>query len=973
MNIFKLFRKSSGTGAPPTSATGTADLWINSPIIENLTGVVATTKLFKGCLVAGTGIPVGSRVIDILNATTVVIDNNVTATGAAVSVTFSELFPYGALATDGTNLYYGSQSNVPIKTVAGSGVIAETIDGLKTFLTRVKSGSLTLNDTPPIDNNDLTRKDFVENIIANSTRQFIIEGRKGQVYSDFIELGTGLTATAKASTGFPLTVSAANGQTAPRDYISRSIADIPFTGLTDHAENFLLLERNGLTGTFEPKSTILAPIYDELRSGSDREGKVYIAGDTGTVGTTFFPNAYNNNAEEGVTQNFNVTLQANPIVSGTVSLRFDNTLTPKPFIATPFQRMSALKGDCEYNQWTIGVFFNLDDPTTNATGVHTIFKMSDLHVYVDPADRLIKINTAINQGTSPVSMYNPIITAGTYTIPGNGNPLGLGITGPGGQILAGNNYHLAIQYDGVFMVVFLNGIVAGEFSYIDQAAANIESNIVYYVGKEWTTAYDTRVFLGSYDGNSNVAKGNFQHWVIDPYPRYRPYGDTLPLTVLNQSFIPTIATCTADNFRTDRNIVPRVIGNSAIMFNFEAPNHETRVEDYYGNKMMLLGAESYSYISTAQSKFGGSSLRFSGNDFVSGAARFKSPNLFAYLGTWTLEFWVRPDSGSIVPYQHILRTDPYSLSDAINIIWYPETSGTPRKLSVVMRDPANSVFFNLAFSTNDVTEDNWNHIAITYDGDVHKLFINGNFEISNPANSGSIVKNFDWFYLGTESQVTNSPNALKGYIDDFCFLPVCKYTTAFLNPTAPNQPLDYGATIPAGSTNVPGTYQYYYDIQTAKMYKGFNGNYNPTNAVFIGEVLCSGGSARQTVSYTVGTKLRTEKYNDYVDANAAMQFYHNFGTNKVSGILKYKGRRLNSSAAGSESEIGWTNRQATGIAALWYHTDNLYRNSSLHRTGNDATAGSFNFHSPIGAGIGSTTTFSGQNTSAIFVEFERNF
>jgi len=972
MNIFKLFRKSSGTGAPPTSATGTADLWINSPIIENLTGVVATTKLFKGCLVAGTGIPVGSRVIDILNATTVVIDNNVTATGAAVSVTFSELFPYGALATDGTNLYYGSQSNVPIKTVAGSGVIAETIDGLKTFLTRVKSGSLTLNDTPPIDNNDLTRKDFVENIIANSTRQFIIEGRKGQVYSDFIELGTGLTATAKASTGFPLTVSAANGQTAPRDYISRSIADIPFTGLTDHAENFLLLERNGLTGTFEPKSTILAPIYDELRSGSDREGKVYIAGDTGTVGTTFFPNAYNNNVEEGVTQNFNVTLQANPIVSGTVSLRFDNTLTPKPFIATPFQRMSALKGDCEYNQWTIGVFFNLDDPTTNATGLHTIFKYSDLHVYVDPADQLIKVNTAINQGITSIPIYNPVITAGTYTIPGNGNPLGLGITGPGGQILAGNNYHLAIQYDGVYIVVFLNGIICGVFSYIDQGSTTTYEQIVYYAGKSWTSNYDTRLFLGSTDGTNDVAKGNFQHWVVDPYPRYRPYADTLPPTILNQSFIPTIATCTADTVRTDRNIVPRLLSNSGIMFNFEGANHETRVEDYYGNKMMLLGADYYSYISTAQSKFGSSSLRFSGNDGVSGAAKFKSNNLLAYLSNWTLEFWIRPDSGSASAIEFVLKTEVLSVvNPSMSLTWYPETTGTPRKFAVDMYDQSNVHFFSWT-SVNDVTEDTWNHIAITYDGDVHRFFVNGNLETSNAPGSGSVVKNFDWFFLGTETFAGPSQK-FKGYIDDFCFLPVCKYKTAFLNPTSPNVPLDYGATIPAGSTNVPGTYQYYYDIQTAKMYKGYNGNYSQTNAVFIGEVLCTSGQSRQTLSYTVGTKLRTEKYNDYVDMNNTMQFYHNFGTNKVTGKLKYKGRRQNTSAAGSESEIGWTNRAATGISALWYYTDNIYRNASLHRTGNDATAGAYNFHSPIGAGIGSTSTLSGQNTSGIFVEFERNF
>jgi hypothetical protein len=618
------------------------------------------------------------------------------------------------------------------------------------------------------------------------------------------------------------------------------------------------------------------------------------------------------------------------------------------------------------------VLQTLHDPTTAPAGVQSIFSYSGLHVYVDPADRLLKANTNLNQnGSAPISMLNIVINAGSYTNPGNGNPLGLGITGPAGEILAGNKYHLALTYDGVYMRVYLNGFYAGFFGYIDGVNQPIEQARMNYVSSDYTENFSKRMVLGAYIAvTTNPSVGNFQHFVLDPYVRYTPNE-----TVGIQSFIPTVATCTADVIKTDRNIrASTPWGGGALMFNFEGPLHGATLDDYYGNTMFIPGGNG-KYIDTAQFKFGTSSLRLGGL----GTAGTWCRNPYAaspYNVPFTFEMWVRPESGSVQPYQYLVRTHPQVAgTDAIGIYWIPETAGVnARTLNISVRDASDNLLVAITASTNLVTEDTWNHLAITFDGSAYRVFINGNLE--STINSITTIKYHDWYFLGRSNFPTGDPSFFTGWVDDFCVIPYCKYTAAFAPPTSPNVPLDFGATPAAGSTNVPGTYQYYFDIVKYKMYKGYYGNYSQVNSIFIGEANTQFGRTRSVVPYSMGTKLRTDRYGDVVANNNNIRFYHNFGTNKLRGLLRYKARRIYTTAPGSEGELGWTNREAT-LAALWYFTDNDGRNSSVHRTGNDTTnpTQKFNWHSPLGGGYGreASAGLSGGNSAAIFVEFERLF
>jgi hypothetical protein len=115
MNFQRLAKKQTGLGPPSPTASGTGSFGVGSKAIYGLTGVLATTQLVRGATVSGTGIAVGSRIEEILNDTTIIIDTATTSPGLSVALTFDEIFPYGSLATDGYSLYLSDKLHRPIE------------------------------------------------------------------------------------------------------------------------------------------------------------------------------------------------------------------------------------------------------------------------------------------------------------------------------------------------------------------------------------------------------------------------------------------------------------------------------------------------------------------------------------------------------------------------------------------------------------------------------------------------------------------------------------------------------------------------------------------------------------------------------------------------------------------------------------------------------------------------------------------
>lgn len=115
MNFHRLAKKQTGLGPPSPTASGTGSFGGGSKAIYGLTGVLATTQLVRGATVSGTGIVAGSRIEEILNDSTIIIDTATSSPGLSVALTFDEIFPYGSLATDGYSLYLSDKTHRPIE------------------------------------------------------------------------------------------------------------------------------------------------------------------------------------------------------------------------------------------------------------------------------------------------------------------------------------------------------------------------------------------------------------------------------------------------------------------------------------------------------------------------------------------------------------------------------------------------------------------------------------------------------------------------------------------------------------------------------------------------------------------------------------------------------------------------------------------------------------------------------------------
>jgi len=175
-------------------------------------------------------------------------------------------------------------------------------------------------------------------------------------------------------------------------------------------------------------------------------------------------------------------------------------------------------------------------------------------------------------------------------------------------------------------------------------------------------------------------------------------------------------------------------------------------------------------ISTAQSKFGGSSMYFDGTgDYLT------SPNNpYGNFGSsdWTIEFWVNSTQTS--------RVDPFgwnyaytsagwggvilNVSASGQMSWYEQTS---------QRINATGTNWNNGA---------WNHIAVTRSGNSVRMFFNGTQVGSTYTTSFSYGANNSGFIIGVNN---DGSGPLNGYIDDLRITKgIARYTSSFTPPTA---------------------------------------------------------------------------------------------------------------------------------------------------------------------------------------------
>ncbi len=800
---------------------------------------------------------------------------------------------------------------------------------------RIASGTTAEGNLPPASNNDLTRKDWIEQRATSYRRQTIISGRKGPVHADFLEAAaTGLTVTAKADSTTPIISSIAAGfhtDGQQKDYINRTIADKVFSGLTALATNFLGLKRVNATQV-DAVATVLPPVYGSILH-SDRENKIN-ASFNGTNGDTEFIDPYGN-----MFRCYGSGWQISNInqYSGMNTLR----------CAGPNNSPSTNR--CEYipnfnirslEQWTMEFFFNVDStstPTSQFLVGITNGPSRCLSLHLHPTNGLT-FNLSSNESTMNIwgdSLLNAMSAVASRT--GFG-----GIAATTGLISPAQWYHVAWVFDGLAHKVYLNGYLI-----MDTKAFHL-SEVFNYL----KIANPAKIYLGAYPVAfpSNTTEGNISNFAFHPYVKYQTKktwtGGDAPSArdAFTPPSVPIILSSQEDRYFEQAE---------AIYLDFEsASDGDTFVKDKYGRSLVAYGNSNNTvtsgvYIESGSAKFGTKSLRCNGDATFANAAYIKAP---VWADKWTVELWSM-DNLLTAPYKtHVSLVVPNLGLGGYGFQILSEGNGTNIRYTFQLSSADASAGF-ISFSTTYIYSSAvYNHLAVTYDGITYRCFVNGNLVTS--AVSQLRVTAGEYFCLGRhESNIYH----LNGKIDDFAYLPQCKYTANFTPPVA------------ALSASMPE--QYIFDTNKMQMYKGYPTAFVAENTVFIGEVLASALNIERAISYALNGEYRERFASDFVTSGlfAFMQTRrHNIGVTGITGIAR---------AVANGAYLTGTDGEVMDIQT--YYTTAVFSfnpYSTVNRLLFGIRAGANGFVVPLYTGTGAAFYGgSGQEKADLLVEVKRSF
>ena len=172
-------------------------------------------------------------------------------------------------------------------------------------------------------------------------------------------------------------------------------------------------------------------------------------------------------------------------------------------------------------------------------------------------------------------------------------------------------------------------------------------------------------------------------------------------------------------------------------------------------------------LSTAQSKFGGSSLLLDGNsDYLT------VPHVSADIVTeLTLETWFKTSSSA---YQTLIGN--YETSGSVGTYIQINTGGTAGTIGAGVH--ANT---QITSSSGGYADGNWHHVALTRNAsNLITLWVDG---VSKATGTDSSAMLANSFYIGRLNSAS-LPRYFDGYLDDVRWTPsVCRYTSTFTPPT----------------------------------------------------------------------------------------------------------------------------------------------------------------------------------------------
>jgi len=200
------------------------------------------------------------------------------------------------------------------------------------------------------------------------------------------------------------------------------------------------------------------------------------------------------------------------------------------------------------------------------------------------------------------------------------------------------------------------------------------------------------------------------------------------------------------------------------LLHFDGANNSTVFTDSSPFNQTVSVVTGTPKISTAMSKFGGSSL------YLDGSSSIKIPNnanLNLGTGVFTIEFWF------------------YLLSLPSDSAWFLHKIGTPQQainIAHPSRKLTSGFLSSSLVSTTTITAGAWCHVAVVRETEngVIKQYINGVYE--GAINQSGSVDNAGDLTIGSWF---SGSNRITGYIDEFRIRKEAMYLTDFTPPTSP--------------------------------------------------------------------------------------------------------------------------------------------------------------------------------------------
>lgn len=214
--------------------------------------------------------------------------------------------------------------------------------------------------------------------------------------------------------------------------------------------------------------------------------------------------------------------------------------------------------------------------------------------------------------------------------------------------------------------------------------------------------------------------------------------------------------------------------NVSLLLPFDGSNGSTTFTDKSGSPKTVT-ASGNAQISTAQSKFGGTSGAFDGSgDFLTSAY-----NTAFDLGSgdFTVEAWIYPTTLSGVKI--VATTRNATGSDGGFVLF---TNGSA--LAAQCWGPtAGTVLGSASSASGTLTVNAWNHVAYCRNGSTFRVFVNGTVGATTGSSSSAVVSTGRPFLIGTDPSTAGRDFA--GYIDELRITKgVARYTANFTPPTA---------------------------------------------------------------------------------------------------------------------------------------------------------------------------------------------